>query len=102
MDFVRFIYQRKYTIIIFVLLSIIFTFPLFLETNRIGIVNWDLWLFYNEAARVNTLEYKQMPFWSPYSCGGNVLLAHPESQFFSPMTLLNLLYGTILGIKISI
>ncbi|MBI2667495.1 hypothetical protein HYX17_01860 [Candidatus Woesearchaeota archaeon] len=97
-------YFKKYKvpIIIFSLIAIIFTLPLFQKFENIGIVDWDLWLFYNEAARKSILEYHQIPFWNPYYCGGNILLAHPEFPLFSLQFLFVLIFGTILGIKLSI
>ena len=99
----RYFKKYKIPIIIFSLIAIIFTLPVFLSFEKIGILDWDLWLFYNEAARKSILEYHQMPFWNPYYCGGNILSAHPELPFFfSPQFLFVLIFGTILGIKISI
>jgi hypothetical protein len=48
------------------------------------------------------LEYRQVPLWNPYYCGGTVLLANPQSRFLSPSFLFILLFGEVRGIKLEI
>ncbi|MEK6932528.1 MAG: hypothetical protein AABW56_01910 [Nanoarchaeota archaeon] len=102
MGFITFLKEHRFCLLFFILISIIYTLPLFIKPTTIGIIDWDLWLFYNEVARKSILEFNQIPFWNPYYCGGNILLAHPESQIFSPFFLFVLLFGSVIGIKIAI
>ena len=88
-------------IIIFIITSLIFVSPMFSNFNNIGVMDWDILLFYNEVARKTVLDYHQFPFWNPYYCGGNIFLAHPESSFLSPLFLFVLLFGSLYGLKIA-
>jgi hypothetical protein len=45
--------------------------------------------------------YHQAPLWNPYSCGGEVDLANPQSLEASPSFLLALLFGTAIGYKLA-
>src|SRR3989344_1624373 len=98
----KFFKIHRIPLFIFSIISILYILPIFFQINSIGIQNWDLWTFYNEAARKSIIEFHQLPLWNPYYCGGNILLSHPESQVFSPTFLLILLLGTIPGIKVAI
>lgn len=98
----KFLKIHKIPLFIFLFITIIYIVPIFIHVNTIGILDWDLWLFYNEAARESILEFYQAPLWNPYYCGGNILLAHPESQVFSPTFLFILIFGSVLGMKIAI
>ena len=100
--FKRYLKNKFTALIIFVIISLIFVSPIFHNFDNIGIMDWDLRLFYNEVARTTVLEYKQFPFWNPYYCGGNIFLAHPESSFLSPLFVFILLFGTVYGLKIAI
>ncbi len=91
-----------YALIIFTLISVIFLFPIFKNIGYLGGYDWDQHYFYNEAPRKTLLEYKQIPLWNPYYCGGNVLLAHPESPFLNPFYIFVLLFGAVVGIKVQI
>jgi hypothetical protein len=64
--------------------------------------DWGHHLFYYEVARKSILEFHQIPLWNPYHCGGNVMLANPQSVFLSPSFIFVLLFNTVRGIKISI
>ena len=55
-----------------------------------------------EVARRTVAWYHQMPLWNPYQCGGEVLLANPQSEVASPTFLFTLLFGTAVGIKLSL
>ncbi|MBI4158726.1 hypothetical protein HY500_00525 [Candidatus Woesearchaeota archaeon] len=98
----RFFREHGIILLLFLIVSIIYTLPLFMHFSSLGILDWDLWMFYNEAARKSILEFKQIPLWNPYYCGGNILLAHPESQIFSLVFLFVLIFGTLVGIKIAV
>lgn len=84
------------------LLSLIFTAPILLTGNNLGIQDWDTNFAYFEVARKTILEFKQFPFWNPYICGGVPLFGHPDSNIPSLTFLFTLFFGTIIGVKISI
>jgi len=94
--------SKKGGLLIFVILSLLFLFPILRNINNWGFHDWDQHLFYNAVPRRTILEFKQFPLWNPYYCGGTPMLANPQSTFFSPMYLFVLLFGTVPGIKIQI
>ena len=98
----KFFREHYEILLLFLFVSVLYTLPLFTHFSSLGILDWDIWLFYNEAARKSIMGFHQTPLWNPYYCGGNILLSHPESQIFSPTFLFVLLFGTLSGIKIAI
>jgi len=76
--------------------------PIFKNITYWGTNDWDQHFFYYESARKSIIEYKQFPLWNPWYCGGNALLAHPESAFLYPLFIFNLIFGTVIGLKIQI
>ena len=70
--------------------------------NNWGIHDWDQHLFYEGAARETILTFHQFPLWNPWQCGGNVLLANPQSSFLSLHFPLTLLLGEVIAMKIAI
>jgi len=98
----KFMNSIFFAFIFFLILSIIFTFNIFLKIDNWGIADWDGFFFYYGVPLKTIIEYHQIPLWNPYYCGGNVLLAHPESLFFSPSFIFVLLFGVVRGIKLSI
>lgn len=89
-------------VLLFVLVSVIYTWPIFVRPDYWGIQDWDQHLFYHAAPRITMLEYGQAPLWNPYYVGGTVLLANPQSRVLSPSFLLILLFGEVVGIKLDI
>ena len=89
-------------LIIFTIISLIVLFPIFTNISYLGTADWDQHFFYNAVPRKTILTYHQIPLWNPYYCGGNVLLAHPESAFLSPFFIFILLFGTVIGLKLQI
>jgi len=82
------------------LASIIFCLPLFVNWGFWGINDWDYYLFNYAVARKTLLNHLQFPLWNPYYCGGNPLLANPQSFFLSPFFLVLLFFGELLGVKL--
>jgi len=64
--------------------------------------DWRYFQASEEAARVSVADYHQAPLWNPYMCGGEVLLANPQSTAASPTFLLTLAFGTPLGLKLAV
>ena len=89
-------------IVLFSAVAIMFLAPLFQDFSRLGIHDWDQHEFYHAVPRETVIRYWQFPLWNPYQCGGNVMLANPQSTFLSPSFLLVLLFGVIPGLKLSV
>jgi len=95
--------NNKWTaLIIFAIISLAVFFPIFSNISYWGQGDWDQHFFYNEVPRQTILDFHEIPLWDPAQCGGNVLLAHPESVWLSPFFIFVLIFGTVLGLKIQI
>ncbi|NQV08457.1 hypothetical protein HQ529_01245 [Candidatus Woesearchaeota archaeon] len=90
------------SLIIFIIITLIFVSPIFKNFEYWGVGDWDQHVFYNDVPRKTILEYNQFPLWNPYYCGGNAMLAHPESSFLSPFYIFILIFGAVGGLKILI
>ena len=66
---------------VFVVLSILYCHPIFKNITNWGIYDWDQHFSYHEVPRETLLTYHQFPFWNPYNCGGNVMLANMQARF---------------------
>jgi hypothetical protein len=62
--------------------------------------DWRYFETMTELARRTVLWYREVPLWNPYSCGGEVGLANPQSLDGAPTFLLVLLFGTAWGLKL--
>lgn len=89
----------KIPLIIFLLGSLIYALPFIKDIKNWGQMDWDQFTFWNAVQRESIVRYHQIPFWNPYECGGNVLFAHPWSNFLSPFFVLIIIFGPIIGIK---
>ena len=76
--------------------------PILHNFQNWGSRDWDLHAFYHAVPRLTILEYRQIPLWNPYHCGGSPLLAHPQSYFLSPLFSFILIFGIVPGIKLEI
>ena len=85
-----------------VALSVWFCWPVLSSGRAFGINDWDMNLFYVEAARRSLAQDHQFPLWNPWYCGGSSLLANPQSVALSPLFVLDLLFGSVIGTKIGI
>ena len=63
--------------------------------------DWRYFETMTEMARRTVAWYHQVPLWNPYSCGGEVGLANPQSMDAAPTFLLVLLFGTQWGFKLA-
>ena len=96
-------YRQELTaLLIFSVASLMFAFPVFKNINHLGIHDWDQHLMYNAVPKQTILEFKQFPLWNPYYCGGNVMLANPQSSFLNPMFIFVLIFGEKIGLKLLI
>ena len=64
--------------------------------------DWKYFESMGEISRRSVLWYHQAPLWNPYSCGGEVGLANPQSLDAAPTFLLVLLFGVGLGYKLGL
>ncbi len=82
--------------------AFLFLQPIFHSVGNWGMYDWDQHFFYHESPRVSLLEFHQFPLWTPYYCGGNLLLANPQSPFLSPFFAFVLLFGAVVGLKLEV
>lgn len=88
--------------LLFLTLVCIFLFPVITSSTNLGIQDWDHHIAYLESARNSVLTYKQIPLWNPYHCGGLPALGDPQSGIISITFLLVLIFGTVVGVKLSL
>ncbi len=62
--------------------------------------DWRYFQSWIEVGRRAVMWWHQVPLWNPYGCGGEVLLANPQSEVASPTFIWALLFGTAVGIKL--
>jgi hypothetical protein len=97
--------MRRRSIVIgafYLALSAAFAAPLFAVPNGTGWFDWDFNLFLHGVVLKNLIEYGQLPFWNPWACGGNVLLANPQVAVLSPTYLFAAVMSLPLAMKINI
>jgi len=83
-------------------IAILFTYPIYQNFDQWGQFDWDQHLLYNAVPRKALLEFNEFPLWNPYYCGGNALLANPQSLFLNPLYVVVLLFGVVAGLKLNI
>jgi hypothetical protein len=94
--------RRIVALTVFTIISLLFCYYILINLTNWGVHDWDQHLFYHGVPRRTIVEFKQFPLWNPYYCGGNVMLANPQSMFLSPMFLVALMLGEVVGLKIEI
>src|SRR3989442_14791319 len=67
--------------------------------SRWGREDWDYFAHHYEAMRRTVVEYGQVPWWNPWSCGGIPLTANPQIGLVSINFPLVLVLGTYAGLK---
>lgn len=88
--------------ILLAVLAFIFISPVLENIRNIGVSDWDSHFFYHAVPLRTISEFGQFPLWNPYYCGGNVMLASPESNFLAPTYISVLLFGEVVGVKLII
>lgn len=76
--------------------------PFWFSYGDLGISDWDYYFSMHTNIRDAIAEHKQFPLWNPYTCGGTSALGDPEFPGFSPLFLLELIFGTPNGLRLSI
>jgi len=89
-------------LLLFSTVSLIYAYPILENISYWGQMDWDQFTYWNAVPREIMLNFHQFPLWTPYTNGGNVLLAHPQSPFLSPFYIFVMVFGPILGLKIEI
>ncbi len=64
--------------------------------------DWPQFLQYVWVQTYSVIHFHQLPLWNPYACGGMPLLANPSSQIVTPLFILPLISGVILGLHLQI
>lgn len=72
------------------------------STGNLGVSDWDYYFSLHHGHRETILDYKQLPQWNPWTCGGTAALADPEFRFFTPTFLLQLALGIPTGFVLAI
>lgn len=76
--------------------------PFWFSSGDLGISDWDYYFSMHTNVRTAIMHFGQFPLWNPYTCGGTSALGDPEFPALSPLFLLELLFGTPAGLKLSI
>lgn len=89
--------------LLFVLLAAVLVAPLFRSPAAYpDTYDFRYFLAWLEAGRRSLLWYGDFPLWNPWTCGGQVYLANPQSTIAAPTFVLTLLFGTALGAKLTL
>ena len=97
------VFNVVFVSLLFLIISLIFLSDIFHNINNIGIVDWDFSFEIYAMAKRTILTYHQIPFWNPYIDGGGPFLANPNWGQFLSLTLIPVLvFGEVVGVKISI
>lgn len=88
--------------ILIILITPLALLPFWFSYGDLGISDWDYYLSMHTNLQRSITDFHQFPLWNPYTCGGTSALGDPEFPVFSPLFLLELLFGTHTGIRLSI
>ncbi len=87
--------------LLFLLLALALVAPLFTQPLAHPYsYDFRYFLSWLEAGRRSVLWFGELPLWNPWTCGGQVYLANPQSTIATPTFVLVLLFGTALGSKL--
>jgi hypothetical protein len=94
---------ERFLPLVFLALAFVTLAPIFRHpTWFAGQYDWRYFLSWIDVGRRSVSWWHQVPLWNPYGCGGEVLLANPQSQVASPTFLLALVFGTAVGTKLGL
>src|SRR3989338_8277582 len=85
-----------------VLITPIALLPILFSYGDLGISDWDYYFSMHTNVRETISTFHQFPLWNPYTCGGTSALGDPEFPALSPLFLLELIFGTPTGLRLSI
>src|SRR5262245_40514488 len=69
--------------------------------DSVGPGDWQYYTFLWESSKHSLLDYGQLPLWNPYEIGGNIYVAHPNTQFLAPLHLLLLPLDSAVALKLN-
>ncbi len=85
------------------LFSLVFSYPILAHLTFPGSDNdWDFSFEMAWTPYYTIRHFHQIPLWNPYKCGGLPMLANPQSRILTPMFLLQLVCGPVLGLHLEI
>lgn len=91
------------SVIFIIIIVALFCLPLFHNINNISPDEaWLQFLSYHAFLRQGVVEFSQIPLWSPNFGGGYPFVEHPENPFLSPLILITIFFGEVLGLKLII
>lgn len=80
----------------------LFVAPVFSGWDRWGINDWDQHQMFYGVPYWSIVQRGEWPFWNPFMCGGNAMLADPQSPFLNPLFAVVVALGVLPGLKILI
>jgi hypothetical protein len=83
-------------------LAAFFCAPLFSDPSGLGISDWDYQFLQHAVVLRSLFGYRQLPFWNPWSCGGNVLWQNPQVALLSPVYLLAPALSLPVAVKVNV
>lgn len=85
------------------LFSLVFSYPILAHLTFPGSDNdWDFSFEMAWTPYYTIRHFHQIPLWNPYKCGGLPMFANPQSRILTPMFLLQLVCGPVLGLHLEI
>jgi hypothetical protein len=80
-----------------------FSYPMLLRLFQLSEHNdWDLQMEFNWSPYYTLVHFHQIPLWDPWKCGGMAMLGNPQSLFFTPLFMLHLVLGPMVGAHLSV
>ena len=64
--------------------------------------DWDMFYTYFEIDLRSWTVDKTLPLWSYQFCGGSTRIGDPQAFGLSPLFIINILFGTIIGTKLQV
>lgn len=87
-------------VLLMLLLTLVFTLPLYLGTNMWGVWDWPEAASHFSAAR-HSFAVGQWPLWNPFFCGGSPSWGNPQAYWPSFLFLLAVLFGDVIGFQVA-
>ena len=96
--------NKDILVIIFILLIVSVFYSPLLQKMNLGFssVDWYEKYCFEALFRNTILEYHQFPLRSPFFEGGYPTIGHPYDESFNPLSIIILLFGEVIGLKIII
>jgi len=93
---------KKYGVyFLFLFILLLFFGPYLKNTSYLGVRDLGHFSF-NDAVARESYAHGEFPLWNPYYCGGNVMIAKPQSNYISPFFILHLFLPLMPAIKVNI